>query len=70
MAVENTGIISTPQCTVVLLKFSKETFSDVQADKILDLLVKNKIKGGGESPISGFSEIAYDVEKIIYARTI
>ena len=59
MAVDNTGIISSPQSTVVLLKFEKDTFQNISPKKILELLSKRKIKDGGESPMSGFSELRH-----------
>jgi hypothetical protein len=59
MAVDNTGTISTPQISVVLLKFAKETFKDIPPEQILELLGKNKIKTDSESPVSGFSELKH-----------
>jgi hypothetical protein len=59
MVVDNTGPISTPQCTVVLLKFDKDIFKDIEPSKILRQLESGSIKPGGEQPISGFSELKH-----------
>ena len=59
MAVDNSGPIDATQASVVLLKFEKEPFENVPAEKIIELLNSKKLKLGGEPPISGFTEIKH-----------
>jgi len=59
MAVENTGIISSVQTTVVLLKFPKDTFKELTGEKLIELLDKGKLSADGESPRSGFLEVKH-----------
>jgi len=59
MAVDNTGVIDATQCTVVLLKFSKDSLKDVLPEKIVELLNAGNLKLDAESPVSGFSEVRH-----------
>ena len=59
MVVENTGVISLPQLSVVLYKFSKETFKDIPIEQIIELMNKKRINTKAEPPISGFSDLQH-----------
>jgi hypothetical protein len=57
MAVDNTGIISLSQVSIVLFKFPKDTLKDVKPEKIIQLLNERSLKSGGESPVDGFTDV-------------
>lgn len=59
MVVDNSGPIDATQMSVVLLKFDKEPFDNIPVEKIIELLHTNKLELGGESPISGFTEVRH-----------